>query len=141
MTKTYTQILKQIADLKAQAENVRRKEIGGVVNRIREAIQHYGLTAGDLGLGAGGSSAAPKAARKKPGRKPGHPAALAVIYVRRRVPGKRRAPQPVLSVVDVGVRADGRQVAYRIVLNPQWVVLHPVVGLKPTRRPRRETPR
>ena len=73
MTKTYTQILKQIADLKAQAENVRRKEIGGVVNRIREAIQHYGLTAADLGLGAGGSSAAPKAARKKPGRKPGRP--------------------------------------------------------------------
>lgn len=73
MTKTYTQILKQIADLKAQAENVRRKEIGGVVSRIREAIQHYGLTAADLGLGGGGGSAAAQPARKKPGRKPGRP--------------------------------------------------------------------
>lgn len=73
MTKSYMQILKQIEGLKLQAENARRKEINGVVGRIREAIEHYGLTAADLGLGAGGASTGPKAARKKPGRKPGRP--------------------------------------------------------------------
>ncbi len=71
MTKTYLQVLKQINELKAQAERLRRNEIDGVVTRIREAISHYGLTAADLGLGAGGGSA--PVARKKPGRKPGRP--------------------------------------------------------------------
>ncbi len=73
MTKTYLQVLKQIEGLKAQAEKLRRTEIDGVVTRIREAIEHYGLTAADLGLNGSGASAAPKAERKKPGRKPGRP--------------------------------------------------------------------
>jgi DNA-binding protein H-NS len=68
MKKTYLQVLKQIEDLRTEAEKLRRSEIEGVVSRIREAITRYGLTAADLGLGAGG--AAP-AARKKPGPKPG----------------------------------------------------------------------
>lgn len=72
MTKTYLQVLKQIEGLKAQAEKLRRAEVDGVVSRIREAIEHYGLTAADLGLSGGGSTA-PKAAGKKPGRKPGRP--------------------------------------------------------------------
>jgi DNA-binding protein H-NS len=70
MTRSYLQVLKQIDELKAQAEKLRRAEVDGVVKRIREAISHYSLSAADLGLGAGG---APKAARKKPGRKPGRP--------------------------------------------------------------------
>lgn len=69
MTKTYQQYLKQIQDLQAKAEKARRAEAEGVVARIRQAIEHYGLTAADLGLGAGGG--APKAARAKPGPKPG----------------------------------------------------------------------
>lgn len=73
MTKTYLQVLKQIEGLKAQAEKLRRTEIDGVVTRIRDAIAHYGLTAADLGLSGSGASAAPKAERKKPGRKPGRP--------------------------------------------------------------------
>jgi DNA-binding protein H-NS len=73
MTKSYLQILKQIEGLKAQAENARRKEISGVVGRIREAIEHYGLTASDLGLSGSGAATGPKAERKKPGRKPGRP--------------------------------------------------------------------
>ena len=56
MKKTYAQIVKQIETLKLEADKVRRQEIGGVVSRIREAVQHYGLTAEDLGL-------APKAGR------------------------------------------------------------------------------
>ncbi|MGB2788261.1 MAG: H-NS histone family protein [Dokdonella sp.] len=64
MTKSYAQIVKQIETLKQEAERARRKEIEGVVGRIREAIQVYGLTADDLGFGA-------KSAR---GRKAGAPA-------------------------------------------------------------------
>jgi DNA-binding protein H-NS len=76
MTKTYLQVLKQIDTLKAQAEKLRRAEADGVITRIRDAISHYGLTAADLGLtGSGGGSA--KAARKKPGRKPGRPRKIA----------------------------------------------------------------
>jgi DNA-binding protein H-NS len=73
MAKTYSQFLKQIEDLQAKAEAVRRKEIDGVVRRIRDAIEHYGLTAADLGLAGGGTGKAAGAARKKPGRKPGRP--------------------------------------------------------------------
>ncbi|MBL8326096.1 MAG: H-NS histone family protein [Rubrivivax sp.] len=77
MTKTYQQYLKQIHDLQAKAEKARRAEAEGVITRIREAISHYGLTAADLGLSGGGGSAAPKAARGKPGRKPGRPRKVA----------------------------------------------------------------
>jgi len=77
MTKSYIQVLKQIESLKLEAEKLRRTEVDGVVRRIREAIEHYGLTAADLGLGAKGAAAAPKAARKKPGRKPGRPSKAA----------------------------------------------------------------
>ena len=63
MTKSYAQIVKQIESLKQEAEKARRKEIEGVVGRIRDAIAVYGLTADDLGLG-------PKAKR---GRKPATP--------------------------------------------------------------------
>jgi DNA-binding protein H-NS len=59
-SKSYQNILKQIEALKAEAEKVRRDEIGGVIARIREAIDHYGLSAADLGL----------AVKAKPGPKP-----------------------------------------------------------------------
>jgi len=64
MTRTYTQVMKQIDHLKAEAERLRKQEVSGVIERIREAIDFYGLTAADLGLG-----------RAKPGRKPGTVAA------------------------------------------------------------------
>lgn len=64
----------QIAALQAKAEAIRKQEVGEVVAKIKDAIEHYGLTAADLGL----SAAAPKAAKalqaSKPGRKPGRPA-------------------------------------------------------------------
>ena len=71
MKKTYAQIVKQIETLKQEADKLRRQEIDGVVSRIREAIEHYGLTAEDLGLAAK-APRAPKAAGKpaaKTGRK------------------------------------------------------------------------
>lgn len=52
MTKTYAQVLKQIDALSKEAERLKRKEIDGVIARIKEAIDAYGLTASDLGLGA-----------------------------------------------------------------------------------------
>jgi DNA-binding protein H-NS len=69
-SKSYQNILKQIETLKAEAEKVRRDEIGGVVARIREAIEHYGLTAADLGLAVKAkpgpkASVAPKRKKRK----------------------------------------------------------------------------
>lgn len=73
MAKSYEQIQKQIEALQAEAEKLRRKEIDEVIERIRSAIDHYGITAADLGFGAGAKAA--KGGRKKPGRKPGAKAA------------------------------------------------------------------
>lgn len=48
MAKSLKQVLSQIEKLKKEAESLRAKEISGVVERIREAIDHYGLTAEEL---------------------------------------------------------------------------------------------
>jgi DNA-binding protein H-NS len=69
MTKTYAQIVKQIEALKVDAEKVRRKEVDGVISRIREAITVYSLSAEDLGFGAKtkrGTQAAQASIRRKP---------------------------------------------------------------------------
>ncbi len=50
MALTYKQIQKQIEQLQRQAEALRHSEIKGVVERIKVAIAHYGLTAAHLGL-------------------------------------------------------------------------------------------
>jgi DNA-binding protein H-NS len=73
MAKTLAQINEQIAKLQKQAEEVRAKEISGVVARMKEAIAHYSLTAEDLGF-TKRASRAPAAARKvaaKKGRRKG----------------------------------------------------------------------
>ena len=67
MKKSYTQVVKQIEVLKAEAEKLRRQEMAGVVERIREAISFYNLTAADLGLGA--KAAKPPKAAAKPGQR------------------------------------------------------------------------
>jgi DNA-binding protein H-NS len=51
MPKTLAQIRKQIDTLTRQAELIQKRELAGVIARIREAIEHYGLTAADLGFG------------------------------------------------------------------------------------------
>lgn len=48
MTQTYSQLRKQIAELQAQAEGVKRSEVAGVISKAKEAIQVYGLTRQDL---------------------------------------------------------------------------------------------
>lgn len=82
MTKSYAQIVKQIEILKADAEKIRRKEVEGVVGRIREAISVYGLTAEDLGF-APRAKPGPKAkSAPAPAKKPGRKAAKAAPVVK-----------------------------------------------------------
>lgn len=58
MTKTLSQLKKQIASLQKQAEELQRKESKEVIARIKEAIAFYDLTPEDLGFGG---ARAPKA--------------------------------------------------------------------------------
>ncbi len=61
MPKSLKQVLDQIAKLEKQAEALKAKEIEGVVARIKEAIEHYGLTEKELfGSAATGAAAKPK---------------------------------------------------------------------------------
>ncbi|MGJ7512646.1 H-NS family nucleoid-associated regulatory protein [Variovorax sp. GT1P44] len=64
MAQTYKQIQKQIEQLQRQADALRDSEINGVVDRIKVAIAHYGLTAAHLGLGTAPS----KSVGKKTGK-------------------------------------------------------------------------
>lgn len=48
MTKSLAQLQAQIARLQKEADAARAKEVRGVVSRIREAIEAYGLTSRDL---------------------------------------------------------------------------------------------
>ena len=50
MAKTIAQINAQIEKLQKQADVLKTKEVAGVVARIKVAIEHYGLTAADLGF-------------------------------------------------------------------------------------------
>jgi len=69
MSRTYSQIVKQIEALKAEAEKLRKGEIDGVVKRIRDAIAFYNLTAADLGLGGKAAGTASKADAPAKGKK------------------------------------------------------------------------
>jgi len=55
--KSYAQIQKQIEALQREADELRAQEVAGVVERIKEAIAHYGLTAAQLGYGASAKGA------------------------------------------------------------------------------------
>lgn len=76
MAKTLAQIHKQIAKLQKEATELKAKEVVGVIERIREAIEHYGITARELfhggakaTLGAASRPTAKKAAAKNAGAK------------------------------------------------------------------------
>lgn len=99
MSKTYTQIVKQIEALKLEAEKLRKQEVNGVIARIREAITFYNLTSADLGL-----TGAPRAAGK------------AAVPVKRRR-GKAAAKPPIVVKFrnDAGGTWGGRG------KRPQWL--------------------
>ena len=78
MTKDLTQLNARIAKLQSQVEAIKAKEAVGVIARIKEAIEHYGLTAADLGFSGRATKAAEatgkvvgKKTRKKTAKKPG----------------------------------------------------------------------
>lgn len=80
MPKSYAQLMKQIDALRDQAESVRRKEVAGVVKRIKEAIAVYGLSAADLGLsGSGKAQRTVRGAAAKAGKPKG---AVSVVKYR-----------------------------------------------------------
>lgn len=68
MTQSYSQIVRQIETLQRKANSARKKEVAGVVGRIKEAIAFYHLTAEELGLSVARSASAGHAA---PARKKG----------------------------------------------------------------------
>ncbi len=82
MKKSYVQLVKQIATLQAEAEKLRQAEISDVVARIREAIDHYGLTAADLGFAgpAAKKTRVKAAAPAKKGKAKGKAAAAVVKF-------------------------------------------------------------
>lgn len=65
MAKSLTQLQAQIAKLQKQAQSLQAKEAGVVIERIRTAVEHYGLTPEDL---FGSRRKAAKTAQK-PGKK------------------------------------------------------------------------
>ena len=48
MAKTFSSIQRQIEKLQREAAALKAKEIGGVIERIRNAITFYALTPADL---------------------------------------------------------------------------------------------
>ena len=69
MAKTLQTLLKQIAQLQKQADALRSREKTEVVDRIKEAIAHYDITADDLFGAAPAKAARKRAAAPKAGGK------------------------------------------------------------------------
>lgn len=59
---TLQQLNAQIERLQMAADALKKKEVAEVISKIKDAIDHYGLTAADLGLG-GGKARLPKAGK------------------------------------------------------------------------------
>ena len=85
MTQTYSQIQQKIAKLQKEADALRHKEVGGVIARIKTAIEHYGLTAEHLGFGG---------AVKAQGRGPGKAASGAKYHDGNGQSWSGRGPRP-----------------------------------------------
>lgn len=83
MATTLASIRKQIADLEKRAEALIKEEAQGVIAKVRELIDRYGLSPEDLGFGGDAKAAkASKAGRRaaaKPGRKKKAPAKAAGV--------------------------------------------------------------
>ena len=78
MAKSLAQIEQQIAKLQRAAEALKAKEVGGVVQRMKQAIAHYALTPQDLFGATSTRTASRKRAgaggKKSTSRKPASPA-------------------------------------------------------------------
>lgn len=70
MAQSYDQIQKRIAELQKQADAVLAREVAGVVERIKAAISHYGLTPEQL-FGKPASPLAKTSTKKSAAKKQG----------------------------------------------------------------------
>jgi len=64
MAQSYKQLQKQIESLQKQADKLRAQEVDEVLSRIKVAIEHYGLTADQLGFGAASAGKRKSSAKK-----------------------------------------------------------------------------
>ena len=80
------QLMQEIETMQKQAAEVREREVQDVITRIKEAIQAYGLTAADLGLGP-----APAKRGRKPGTKVARKSGAAAPAKRCRKPKRAAA--------------------------------------------------
>lgn len=107
MARTLVQIRKQIQSLEQEAEQVRAKEVAGVVQRIQTAIAFYGLTAEDL-FGATGN-AAPKgekaSAKVKKMKKPPAPAKYKDKETGKTWTGHGKRPGWFVKAIEGGMQA------------------------------------
>jgi DNA-binding protein H-NS len=65
-TETYGAVVAEIQKLEQRAAELRKRELPGVIQRIKEAIEAYGLGAADLGFGGAGAGAVAANAATKP---------------------------------------------------------------------------
>jgi DNA-binding protein H-NS len=72
---TYDELTRRIQALEAERDKARQREVADVVAKIKVAIEHYGITAEQLGLAASKSS--PKAAKPRVGKARRAPKAVA----------------------------------------------------------------
>lgn len=75
MARTLEQIQKQIDKLNEQAEKLKAREAAGVIERIKTAIAHYGLSASDL-FGSVNAAGKGRAAKGKQARKKKSPSPI-----------------------------------------------------------------
>jgi len=70
---TYIELKQQIEELQKEADALKAKERQGVIDRMKEAIAVYDITAQELGLGIRGASTRSRTSAKKSGPKPKGP--------------------------------------------------------------------
>jgi DNA-binding protein H-NS len=107
---TYLGLKKQIAQLEAQAESLRKSEVADVVAKIKEAVAHYGLTAADLGFGRKAATASAAPAKKRGSKAGGKAKKAGVIKFRDDAghtwTGHGRRPQWFVDAVAAGKKPE-----------------------------------
>jgi len=111
--KTLSQIQQEIERLQREAQRVRQSEISGVVQRIRTAIEHYGLTVQDLFVSGPKKRGRPrKAGAKTAGGKRGARKTRRVIPVKYRDnkgntwTGRGSRPRWLVAALNEGAKVD-----------------------------------
>lgn len=112
MTKSLAQIQATIKKLEQEAETIRKREISGVIVRMKEAIAHYNLTAADLGLStrrATASNASDKSKSRRKSAKKGSRRGTGVVKYRDEAgntwTGHGRRPQWFIQALGSGKTA------------------------------------